>query len=205
MDIIFFRENKKLSDSFRRFSELVGPPAAETQLYLSAPKYPSLLLFQVENTQQHPHCISKEIHTSFLRFSLVEDKNAPYSTAGALCHGSRPLASWGNLVCHLHSSFGPHTLWSPPRVPMGRYFCGHASHRKCGVCVRPPLQWAPHSQGLRRRCSVSSWYSQCAKNLGGSLTKRLISLFWVVRVPQSMRGGEGITRWSWFSCSKAQA
>lgn len=62
MDIIFFRENEKLSDSFRLFSELVGAPAAETQLYLSAQKYPSLLLFQVENTQQHPHCICRDSH-----------------------------------------------------------------------------------------------------------------------------------------------
>lgn len=88
-------------------------------------------------------------------------------------------------------------LWSSPRVPIGRYFCGHASHRTCGVCGCRPLQWAPYSQGLRRRYSASSWHSQCVKSLGGSLTKRLILLFWVVE------GGAGATEhvWRWWDNS----
>lgn len=193
-----------LSDSFQ---SSLGPQLLRHSC-ICQPK--NILLFSYSKLRT-----LSNIHTaSAKRFTLPSSGSPSSRTRMPLTQQQVPSAVGQDPLLHeetlpvISTPALDHTaLWSPPRVPIGRYFCGHASHRKCGVCVCRPLQWAPHSQGLRRRYSVSSWHTQCVKNLGGSLTKRLISLFWVVvvMVPQSMRGGEGTTRWSWFSCSKAQA
>lgn len=192
-----------LSDSFQ---SSLGPQLLRHSS-ICQPKNILLFSYSKLRTLSNIHTASAETHTSFFRFSLVEDKNAPYSTAGASAMGQDPLLHEVTLSVISAPALDHTALWSSPRVPIGRYFCGHASHGTCGVCGCRPLQWASHSQGLRRRYSASACHSQCVKSLGGSLTKRLILLFWVVvvLVPQNMCGGDGTTRWSCFSCSKAQA
>ena len=47
-----------------------------------------------EHSNWHPHCIYKQSCPSSLQFSLVYNRNGPYSKAGARCHGSQHLTSW---------------------------------------------------------------------------------------------------------------
>lgn len=137
MDIIFFRENKKLSDSFQ---SSWGPQLLRHSC-ICQPQ--NILLFSYSKLR-----ILSNIHTASAKRFTLPSSGSPWSrTRMHLTQQQVPSAMGQDPLLHeetlsvISTPALDHTaLWSPPRVPIGRYFCGHASHRKWGVCVRPPLQ-----------------------------------------------------------------
>lgn len=68
---------------------------------------------------QHLRCTLNRLVLS-LQFSLVYNKNAPYTMAGILCCRSNHLASWEKLI--IPTTDSEHTSWAIPLV-LFRDFC----------------------------------------------------------------------------------
>lgn len=125
-DTIFFRE----TESFWILLARLGP-SCKVQQCLSDQEQPSFLFKKQpswEHSEFHPQRLPEGACTSALQLSLVNRKDAIYSTTGILSHGQRRLRRGETLFVVL-------TLLGPPSLPLfaqsfSSFFCGVSSSQK---------------------------------------------------------------------------